>query len=494
MTRSNRTRVLPTRIAPCSSMRKGTAIGSKVSVNIIRFPPFINLSYCTSLRPLLVQTVHTKTARQMQTSHTKRTTMLSINLLRMGGLAMILAAATTASSGDFPEPAKIPANFELPDPLVMMNGQRVTTKDQWFKERRPELKKLFEHYMYGAAPAAPKVKAKVERVDPNALGGKATLKEITLTFAGIEGPKIRLLLVVPNKRKGPAPVFVGMNFAGNHAALDDPKIELNPNWMYPKPGIKDNRATEKSRGTEKSVWNIEDAIDRGYAVATFYSGDIAPDRKDVREGIQKYFAKSDWGTIAAWAWGYQRVIDYLVTDADIDASRIIAVGHSRLGKTALLAAAFDERIAVVIPHQAGCGGTAPSRRRGDEKAESVKAITTTYPHWFAARYKEFAGEPDRLPFDQHCLIAMCAPRPVLLSNAVEDRWANPPGQFELLLAADPVYWLVGAKGVAAKKAPAVGKLMDSTLGYFIRDGKHSMNREDWQAFLDFADKHLGKPR
>jgi hypothetical protein len=415
-------------------------------------------------------------------------------MFRLPLIAGILAMATFG--GDYPDPSKLPANADLPDPLVMFNGKPVATKEQWCKERRPELKKLYEHYMFGVSPPAPKVNAKIERIDKNALGGKATLKEITLTFAGIDGPKIHLLLVIPNKRDGKAPVFVGMNFAGNHAVLDDPKIQLNPNWMYGnRKGVKNNRATDASRGAETSVWNIEDAIERGYAVATFYSGDIDADQKEVRDGVQKYFGKEyDWSTIAAWAWGYSRVIDYLVTDADIDATKIIAVGHSRNGKTALLAGAFDERIAVIIPHQAGCGGSAPSRRRGEKKAESVKAINTSFPHWFNARFKEFNEEPERLPFDQHCLIAMCAPRPVLLSNAVEDKWANPSGQFELLLAADPVYRLVGAKGAGAKTMPAVGKLLDSPLGYYIRAGTHSMNRDDWRAFLDFADKHLSKAK
>jgi hypothetical protein len=416
--------------------------------------------------------------------------------LRAGGLVMAMTLASMAQESNFPEPGKLPLKEELPDPLVLFNGTKVTTKEQWFKERRPELKKLYEHYMFGVAPPAPKVNARIERIDPQALGGKATLKEITLTFAGVDGPKVHLLLIVPNKRKGPAPVFVGMNFCGNHAVLNDPKIALNPNWMYAnRKGVKNNRATDASRGTDVDVWNIEGAIDRGYAVATFYSGDIDPDRADVREGVHKYFGKEyDWSTVRAWAWGYSRVIDYLVTDPDIDATKIVAVGHSRLGKTTLLAAAVDERIAVAIPHQAGCGGTGPSRRRGDKGAESVKRINTSFPHWFNVHFKAFNDEPERLPFDQHCLIAMCAPRPVLLSNADEDRWANPTGQFELLVAADPVYRLIGAKGVAATKMPAIGKLMDSPLGYFMRDGKHSMNREDWRVFLDFADRHLGAPK
>jgi hypothetical protein len=263
-------------------------------------------------------------------------------------LLVCFATPLPAGKNGLPEPDKLPAHKALPDPLVMLGGERVATKEQWVKERRPELKKLFQHYMYGYAAAPPaKVAYTVERVDPKALGGKATLKEITIALAGADGPKIHLLLVVPNKRTGPAPVFVGMNFAGNHAVLADPKIRLSTAWQYPHyKGVKDNRATEQSRGSEVDVWAIEQTIDRGYAVATFYSGDIDPDRPDVREGVQKFFGpkqpgENDWGTIMAWAWGIQRVVDYLVTDGDLDAQRIIVVGHSRLGKTALLAGAFD---------------------------------------------------------------------------------------------------------------------------------------------------------
>ena len=186
----------------------------------------------------------------------------------------------------------------------------------------------------------------------------------------------------------------------------------------------------------------------------------------------------------------QRAVDYLPTDKDIDKNRIAVVGHSRLGKTALLAAAFDERIALVIPHQAGCGGTAPSR---GEVGESVKQINDRFPHWFDATFKEFNDHPDRLPFDQHSLVALVAPRPVLLTNAVEDTWANPQGQFEVLQAADPVYRLLGAGGLEAKRMPEPGRLIDSMLGCHIRPGKHSMGKEDWNVFLAFADKHLGKP-
>lgn len=411
----------------------------------------------------------------------------------------VIGSLATAAWADFPDVSKLPSRPELPDPLVMFNGERVSTQDQWLKQRRPELKALFEYYMYGAAPAPATISSLVEREDRQFFGGKATKKEVTIAFGPPETPRIHLLLVVPNARKKPAPVFVGMNFCGNHALVKDPSVALPTAWIYSHyPGVKNNRATEAGRGTQVDVWSLEQSIERGYALATFYSGDIDPDRADVREGIQPHFLKKgltkpgphEWGTIAAWAWGISRAVDYLLTDKDLDKDRIAVVGHSRLGKTALLAAAFDDRIALAIPHQAGCGGTAPSRGK---VGESVKQINDRFPHWFNGTFKEFNDQPERLPFDQHCLVALVAPRPVLFSNAIEDQWANPDGQFQVLRAADPVYRFLNAGGLDAKSVPESGKLIDSKLGYYIRPGKHSMTREDWKIFLDFADKQFGKP-
>jgi (4-O-methyl)-D-glucuronate---lignin esterase len=409
--------------------------------------------------------------------------------------ALFLAAATVRS--DLPAVADLKANADLPDPLVMLDGQRVTTKEQWIGKRRPELKELFQHYVYGQFPPRPeKQEFKVERVDSKALGGKATLKEVTISLGSAGSPRIHLLLFVPNKRNGPAPVFVGLNFCGNHTLVNDPEVRLPTSWLPNHcPGVKDNKATDAGRGKDIDVWAIEQTIDRGYAVATVYCGDVEPDRPDAADGVRAWLRKQgkgsyDWGTIAAWAWGIQRVIDYLVTDPDIDARRIIVVGHSRLGKTALLAAAFDERIALAIPLQAGCGGTAPSRGK---VGESVKQINDRFPHWFNAHFKEFNDRPERLPLDQHCLVALVAPRPVLFCNAVEDTWANPVGQLEVLKAAAPVYRLLGGGSLDAREMPATGKLIDSTLGYYIRPGWHSMTAGDWRIFMDFADRHLGRP-
>jgi hypothetical protein len=419
----------------------------------------------------------------------------------LGFLGFVTTPGAVMPQTTFPDPEKLPSRPELPDPLVMFDGSRVTTRDDWEAKRRPEVKALFQHYMYGQVPAAPRsVEAEVLHEDRGAFGGKATLKEIALAVGPKEAPRIHLLLVVPNGRKAPAPAFVGLNFCGNHALVDDPKVRVPTAWMYDRyPGVKDNKATEAGRGKQKDVWSLEQAVARGYAVATFYNGDVDPDRADARQGLRPFLAKSagkvpegaETATIAAWAWGIHRAVDYLATDKDIDAKRIACVGHSRLGKTALLAAAFDERIALAIPHQAGCGGSAPSRH-SDPKAETVKRINAGFPHWFCGNFKKFNDEPARLPFDQNCLVALCAPRPVLFTNAVEDAWANPQGQFEVLRAAEPVYELLKAGGVGARKMPEEGKLLDGRLGYFIRPGPHSMTRDDWKVFLDYADRHFGK--
>lgn len=396
-----------------------------------------------------------------------------------------------------PAVSELPSRPEPPDPLVKFDGTRVARRQEWEAERRPELKRLFEHYMYGVMPHPPeRVAATVDREDPHALGGKATLREVILRFGPPETRPIHLLVVIPNDVKGPTPAFLGLSFCGNHAVLNDPHIRLCEGWMYPnQPGVVDNRATDAGRGSAVDIWNVERILDRGYAFATFYNGDVEPDRPGAPEGIRAVYRKAgltrpepqDWGTIAAWAWGIQRAVDYLVTVPELDPHRIAVVGHSRNGKAALVAAAFDERIALAIPLQAGCGGTSPSR---GTVGESVRAINTSFPHWFDGAFKEFNDHPDRLPFDQNCLIALMAPRPVLLSNAAEDTWANPEGQFELLRAADPVYHLLGVEGLAADRMPPMNHLVPSRLGYFIRPGKHSMTRVDWDAFLDFADRHL----
>ena len=315
--------------------------------------------------------------------------------------------------------------------------------------------------MYGEIPRKP------ARVEPRLVGqysdfldGRATLKLLSLETGPGSAPRIGLMLVVPKSRTAPAPVFLAMNFHGNHCLTKDTRVPLTPNWV---PGSRDsgNQAADSQRGNEAANWPLEEIVNRGYAFAAFYSGDVDPDRQDVSSGVYEWLANGDpsrnnptnRGTIAAWAWGFHRCVDYLVTDGDVDPHRIAAVGHSRNGKTALLAAAFDRAHRHRLPHQAGCGGSAPSRGK---IGESVKAINDRFPHWFNAEFKKFNDAPERLPFDQNCLVALCAPRPVLFSAAEGDQWANPAGQFEVLKAAEPVYRLLGAEGLGRYRNASAG--------------------------------------
>jgi hypothetical protein len=414
---------------------------------------------------------------------------------------MLLATPLIAQSNAFPPASSLPAQKALPDPLQMFDGKPVTTKQQWTKQRRPELKVLFQHYMYGYLPAAPKSTATVGKSFNDALGGKASIKEVTIELGKPDAPKIHVLVITPNAAKAPAPAIVGLNFCGNHTVLNDRRVSLNPNWIPTTqycPGVVNNRATEASRGKGiDSEWGIAETIARGYAVVAFYNGDLAPDTPDFTRGVFPHFQaanatkETSWGNVAAWAWGFHRVLDYLVTDKTIDKNRIALFGHSRMGKAAMFAAAMDERAALVFPHQAGMGGTSPNR---GTVGESVKAINDRFPHWFNDTFPLFSDNPARLPFDQHCLVALMAPRPVLFSNAVEDTWANPAGQFEMLQVASKVYQFLGVEGLQATQMPEPGTIVKSRLGFFYRNGKHSTMAEDWQAFLEFADKHLQRAK
>lgn len=409
--------------------------------------------------------------------------------------AALAAVALQAFARDnFAPVSNLPLQPGIPDPLFMLDGTPVLTKEQWLKKRRPELEKLFQHYMYGWLPPAVHVKGKITYTDRNFFGGKATLKLATLRLGREPAPHVQLLIVIPNHRSKPAPLFIGMNFSGNHTLVNDTNVPVPTGWMptnIPRVRIVNQHATESGRGRQIDTWSLEQTIDRGYAVATYYCGDVEQDRTNAEGGVRELIHKAqnpdDWGTIAAWAWGMQRVIDYMSKDRDIDPKRIALVGHSRFGKATILAGALDKRVALVIPLQAGCGGTAPSR---GTVGESVKQINNRFPAWFDDVFKEFNDQPARLPFDQDCLIAMCAPRPVLLGGATGDTWTNPSGAFDMLQAASGVYRLLGTDGLVATAMPPVNQLVDSTLGFFMRPGKHSMTKEDWKYFMDFADKHL----
>ncbi|WP_187262050.1 glucuronyl esterase domain-containing protein [Pontibacter beigongshangensis] len=390
--------------------------------------------------------------------------------------------------------------YTLPDPLVFTDGSRVKNKRQWKKKRRAEILELFEHEMYGRSPGKPEnMTFQVFEQDTQALNGKATRKQITVFFTGKpDGPQMDILLYLPNQVKGKVPVFLGLNFQGNHAVHSDPAIKLSPNWVWAGgAGVVDNISTEKSRGATASRWPIEMILERGYGVATVFANDIAPDKKDnVTDAVRALYPElqnrdDNFSTMSAWAWGLSSALAYLETDKQIAAKKVMLFGFSRMGKAALWAGARDERFAMVISNESGGGGAALSKRK---YGEDVERLTRGNPHWFASNFKKYNKNEEALPFDQHMLLALIAPRPLYIASAEEDRGADPYGEFLAAKAADPVYRFLGTEGLPSQEFPPLNQPVHGRIGYHIRTGKHDVTEYDWKQYLNFADKHLGNKR
>ncbi|MFT2010018.1 acetylxylan esterase [Pontibacter sp. 13R65] len=409
-------------------------------------------------------------------------------------LVVAIFAMLPAVAQNFEEEKVHP--YTLPDPLVMEDGTPVKNARQWKKKRRAEMLELFEQEMYGRSPGKPEhMTFQVFEQDAQALGGKATRKQITVYFTGEpDGPKMDILLYLPNQVKGKVPIFLGLNFQGNHAVHTDPAIKLSPNWVWGGgAGVVNDVSTEKSRGATASRWPIEMILERGYGVATVFANDIAPDKKDnVKDAVRALYPElqnrnDNFSTMAAWAWGLSRALDYLETDPQVNAKKVMLFGFSRMGKAALWAGARDERFAMVISNESGGGGAALSKRK---YGEDVERLTRGNPHWFAANFKKYNKNEEALPFDQHMVMALIAPRPLYIASAEEDRGADPYGEFLAAKAADPVYRFLGTEGLPAAEFPPLNQSVQGRIGYHIRTGKHDVTEFDWMQYLNFADKHF----
>ena len=366
--------------------------------------------------------------------------------------------------------AKVPA-YELPDPLQFDDGREVRNARQWEKKRRPQVLEVFAQEMYGHMPARPEGLHFSTISEETVYAGLGLRKVVRIYLDADQAHWFDVLIHLPKDAAGPVPMFVGLNFKGNDATLDE-------------------RADFR--------WPYELVLKAGMGVATAWRDSIEPDGKDSKlaeaegvcrdGGVRSWYNKDgDWGAISAWAWGLSRIVDYLETDEAYDTDRLAVIGHSRLGKTALWAGANDLRFDMVISNDSGCCGAAISRRKF---GETFAVIDTSFPHWFTREFDKYKGREETFPADQHWLIALAAPRPVYVASATEDLWADPKGEWLAAKAAGPVYALFGMQGLDdGMPAPDVSD-GDGRIGYHIRSGAHNILAFDWQQYISFMNRHL----
>jgi hypothetical protein len=400
------------------------------------------------------------------------------------------------------EVAGIPVNYDeakvgtytLPDPLTLANGKPVRDAKTWTNQRRAEIVRLFEENQYGRAPGRPKdLRFDVFDQGTPAMNGKALRKQVTIYFSSDpNGPKEDLVLYLPPGATKPVPLLLAINFSPNSAIFDDPDVKLGEMWN------RDKKKVPAQHGGGLGRMKIDNLLAEGFGVAGMYYGDIDPDfLGGTALGVRALYLKpgqtepapDEWGAISAWAWGMSRAMDYLETDKSVDAKRVAIYGVSRLGKTVMWAGAHDTRFAMVIASCSGEGGAALSRRNYGETIAHLTA-PSRFPYQFAGNYAKFADRVSEFPVDAHMLVALIAPRPVLLQTGDQDFWSDPKGEFLAAVAAEPVYQLLGKEGLGTDQWPPAGQAILHTIGYYMHAGGHGTLPGDWEIFLKFMEMHL----
>jgi hypothetical protein len=398
--------------------------------------------------------------------------------------------------------AGIPVNYDealvgtytLPDPLVLLDGQRVRDAKTWRNRRRPEIVKLAEENQYGRSPGRPAgMSFDVFDKGTPTLNGSAIRRQVTIWFSKDKaGPRMDLLVYLPAGARKPVPLLLHLSFSANSAVVDDTGIKPGEVWG------RDRKKIPANRGMSFGKLNIAPLLARGIGLATVYYGDIDPDfLGGIPYGVRSLYLKpgqtepapDEWGSIAAWAWGLSRALDYLETDKGVDAKRVAILGVSRLGKTVVWAGAHDTRFAMVIASCSGEGGAALSRRNYGETIAHLTA-PSRYPYQFCANYQKYGEHVDRFPLDAHMLLALIAPRPVLLQTGDKDFWSDPKGEFLAAVAAEPVYRLLGRQGLGTDQMPSAGQPILHDIGYYMHAAGHGIVPADWDVFLKFIEMHL----
>lgn len=380
---------------------------------------------------------------------------------------------------------------------VLINA--VTTLDDWETRIKPELQTKLQKSVYGFLPSSSSTRVLAHKVLTNsAYDGLATIEEYKLVATAIFGETSNntkpfiMVVVTPNNISKPMPVILMESFCPNNNTVINPLISkaLDNDFSCAGNGIM-NKTMLYVFGRYIATPPMEMILGNGYGFATIFPSGYAPDRKD--DGLKALTILSSghiddntrWGSIAAWGWGYSRMVDVLEQDPRFRKDAWVTYGHSRYGKAALVAAAFDDRIGAVIAHQSGTGGASLNKRK---KGESVGEITTSYPHWFSKSYADMAGSEDEMDVDQHALLALIAPRPIFLGNARRDVWSDPNGAFRAAQSASSVYNLYNKQGLMHADLKSFAPSAD--ISFYIRPGTHGVVKEDWPAFLEFLNAHF----